>query len=154
MKNKTQQLRQEIRYIIKEELEDFEQSSREVEYNTFPESNEPQEGEIMIDGKLVDINSIEMEGIGPENYPEFEDAEVVGAYFEDGSILNKKQLYKLNITYPEYINELAALYTAEFQNLDDDIVLEIEDEDIENLEDYTSKLDTALEKRKELKGNK
>ncbi len=70
----------------------------------------PAHHEIMdypINGKEVDISSIQLDGIDRNDYPDFADAYACSANFEDGSELNDEELEQLNSDYGEVINQLA-----------------------------------------------
>jgi hypothetical protein len=54
---------------------------------------------IMIDGKEVDRGTIDLEGIDPNDYPDFADAYVMAADFVDGTPLTDNQLEKLTDEY-------------------------------------------------------
>ena len=62
---------------------------------------------IIIDNKLVDLNSIKIEDVHSWDYPEFCDAFVSFAKFIDGKTLSPRQLDTITDNYPEYINDLA-----------------------------------------------
>lgn len=59
----------------------------------------------VIDGKKVDINSIEIENISRNDFPDFVDAYAVAASFEDGTELSEDQLEMLNTEYYDVIND-------------------------------------------------
>lgn len=61
---------------------------------------------IEINGKKVDISSIEIEGIDKGDYPDFSDAYVASAQFEDGSELNEDELMELESSHGDTIHEL------------------------------------------------
>ena len=68
---------------------------------------------IIIDNKQVDVNTIKIEDIHSWDYPEFCDAYVSYAKFEDGTELKFHQLDIITDEYPEYVNDLA-LQTFQF----------------------------------------
>jgi hypothetical protein len=51
---------------------------------------------ITLDGKLVDINSIEIDGMDPEDRPDYSDAYIAYAEFEDGTELTPEELDRLD----------------------------------------------------------
>ena len=76
---------------------------------------------IMIDGKEVRRNSIEIDGIDMNDYPDFSDAYIIAAKFVDGTELDEDQIEQLN-DYDDYglVNELIfdyQLYLEESKKL-------------------------------------
>ncbi len=59
-----------------------------------------------VKGKLVDGNSLELDGIDTTDYPDFADAFVVTAFFMDGTELTEHELELLQDNYPDRIYEL------------------------------------------------
>ena len=55
--------------------------------------------DIIIDGKKVDYKSLEVEGIDPKDRPDFVDAFISNAEFDDGEKLSDKQIDQLNDKY-------------------------------------------------------
>ena len=86
-------LRSQIHILIKEILKEKKTSINENEG-------------MMINGKSVDIGSIEIEGIDTRDYPDFSDAYAVYAKFEDGTPLTDSELDELNDNYGDVIHEL------------------------------------------------
>lgn len=62
---------------------------------------------VTIDGKQVDVESIEMEDVHTGDYPDFVDAFVGTAQFVDGTELSEEQCDQLRDKYPDLIHELA-----------------------------------------------
>ena len=62
---------------------------------------------IMIDGQAVDKDSIEIDGVDTQDYPDFADAFISSATFTDWTPLTTKQLDQLQDEYPELVHELA-----------------------------------------------
>ncbi len=60
---------------------------------------------VIINGKPVDTKSISLAGIDTRDYPDFSDAFVQEAAFEDGTLLNEEELNQLMDLYPEFIHE-------------------------------------------------
>jgi len=50
---------------------------------------------VTLDGKPVDVNSIEIDGIDTSDYPDFVDAYITYAEYEDGTPLTEEELMKL-----------------------------------------------------------
>ena len=63
--------------------------------------------EIEVNGKLVNVRSIEVGGIDHDDYPDFCDAYVEYAEFENGIPLNELEINVLEEDYPELVHELA-----------------------------------------------
>jgi hypothetical protein len=62
---------------------------------------------VMIDGKLVDIFSIEVSNISLDDYPDFSDAYAANAQFMDGTELTDEQLAMLDDQYPDVVRNAA-----------------------------------------------
>jgi len=81
------------RYIIgkiKEPIQEFHNTNSSIEIN----------------GKKVDISSIKIDGVDRGDYPDFSDAYVTSAQFEDGSELNEDELMELDSNHGDKIHEL------------------------------------------------
>jgi len=65
------------------------------------------ESGIIIDGKKVKYNSIELEDVDPRDRPDYSDAYASYAEFEDGTELEDYQLEELTDDYPNVINDIA-----------------------------------------------
>jgi len=61
---------------------------------------------IEINGKKVDVSSIKIEGVDRGDYPDFSDAFVTSAAFEDGSELGEDELMELESQHGDTIHEL------------------------------------------------
>ncbi len=59
-----------------------------------------------LDGKQVNINSIEIEGIDMEDFPDFVDAYITYAEYKDGTPLTEKELYQFQEENYDLIGEL------------------------------------------------
>jgi hypothetical protein len=70
---------------------------------------------VMIDGRAVDLKSIELDGVDTRDYPDFADAYFSAASFVDGTPLSDEDLDKLQDEYGYLVNELAheSLYEGE-----------------------------------------
>lgn len=71
--------------------------------------NESKNNDLIIDSKKVDIESINIAGIDPNDYPDFVDAYAESASFEDGTELNDDQMDELN-RHDEFLHELIIDY--------------------------------------------
>jgi hypothetical protein len=69
--------------------------------------------EVKIDGKEVDINTIEVSNIYPDDYPDFSDAYASNAQFMDGTELTDEQLSKLDDQYSYLIRNAVENYLTE-----------------------------------------
>ena len=69
--------------------------------------------EVMIDGKLVDISSIEVSNVYPDDYPDFSDAYAANAQFMDGTELTDEQLSMLDDQYSYLIRNAAEDFLTE-----------------------------------------
>lgn len=61
----------------------------------------------IINGKRVDLSSIEVEGVDKRDYPDFADAFASYATFEDGTELNDEELSELTDVESMLIHDLA-----------------------------------------------
>jgi hypothetical protein len=93
-------LRSQIHILIKEILAEDEKEKIEFE----------EEDGYKINGKNVDMDSLEVEDINTNDYPDFVDAYISYAEFEDGTPLNNSELDELNddgeLVYNYVINSL------------------------------------------------
>ena len=83
--------RKELKQLIREVIE---------EYN-----DRYQDAPFTVDGKLVDTETIEIGNIDRNDYPDFADAGVESAQFEDGTPLNDIQVDKLNDMAYAWVNK-------------------------------------------------
>jgi hypothetical protein len=60
-----------------------------------------------LNGRNVDTGSLEVTGVDTRDYPDFCDAYICNATWEDGTELTDAELEQLNETYPEVVNEIA-----------------------------------------------
>jgi hypothetical protein len=81
--------------------------------NVSTEPLEEAQREVMIDGKLVDISSIEVSNVYPDDYPDFSDAYAANAQFMDGTELTDEQLSMLDDKYSYLIRNAAEDYLTE-----------------------------------------
>ena len=70
-------------------------------------SSSEENSAIMIDGKPVNIDSIELDDVKDWDRPDFADAYASYAEFEDGKKLTDKQLDELTDKNPDVINKIA-----------------------------------------------
>ena len=62
--------------------------------------------EVSFNGKPVDISSIEIDGIDPEDYPDFADAYITYAEYEDGTPLTDEELHDFEAENYALVSEL------------------------------------------------
>lgn len=60
----------------------------------------------VINGKEVNLKSLELDGVDMSDFPDFVDAYVVSGSFKDGTLMNDDEIDELNLDYPEVIQEL------------------------------------------------
>jgi len=76
-----------------------------------PEAGEEQpvaEGPgLMVNGKEIDMRSLEIDGVDPRDYPDFSDAYISYALFTDGTELNDQEIEQLNDEHGDLVHELA-----------------------------------------------
>jgi hypothetical protein len=71
------------------------------------ESTNVSEGQgIMVNGKEVDMRSLEVDGVDSRDYPDFSDAYISYATFTDGTELNDDEMNELNDTHGDLVHEL------------------------------------------------
>ena len=61
----------------------------------------------MVNGKEIDMRSLEIDGVNPRDYPDFSDAYISYALFTDGTELNDQELEQLNDEHGDLVHELA-----------------------------------------------
>jgi hypothetical protein len=61
----------------------------------------------MINGKQVDLGSLELDGVDPSDYPDFSDTYIVSAKFTDGTDLEEDEIDEFNDDYYEIAQEMA-----------------------------------------------
>lgn len=65
-------------------------------------------GQITVDSKVVDMDTILLDGIDTKDYPDFADAYIMSAEFVDGTPLTHEQLEELqNKLGDEWVHEQA-----------------------------------------------
>ena len=62
---------------------------------------------VMINGKQVDLGSLELDGVDPSDYPDFSDTYIVSAKFTDGTDLEEDEIDEFNDDYYEIAQEMA-----------------------------------------------
>ena len=99
--------------------EESEQKTEEFgslnDFYTLIESNRPnketvteEEEEVitedfMINGKKVDMNSFEVDGIDHSDYPDYVDAYISAATFEDGEELSDEEIEEINVKHSDVV---------------------------------------------------
>ena len=62
--------------------------------------------ETIINNKIVDMGSIDIDGIDTNDYPDFCDAYICGAKFEDGTDLDEDELETLQENIEDEMHEM------------------------------------------------
>jgi hypothetical protein len=62
---------------------------------------------LVINGKEVDMHSLEIDGVDPRDYPDFSDAYISHASFTDGTDLSDEEMDQLNDEHGDLVHELA-----------------------------------------------
>ena len=88
-------------------------TAEDIISNVPTEPLEEAQREVMIDGKLVDISSIEVSNVYPDDYPDFSDAYAANAQFMDGTELTDEQLSMLDDKYSYLIRNAAEDFLTE-----------------------------------------
>jgi hypothetical protein len=70
----------------------------------------------MINGKEIDMRSLEIDGVDPRDYPDFSDAYISHASFTDGTDLSDEEMDQLNDQHGDLVHELA--YDSLHENTD------------------------------------
>jgi hypothetical protein len=81
---------------------------------------------IMLNGKEVDMRSLEIENVDPRDYPDFSDAYIGRASFTDGTDLSDQEMDQLNDEHGDLVHELAydSLHESDLgEDLDTDGVM-------------------------------
>jgi hypothetical protein len=81
---------------------------------------------IMLNGKKVDMRSLEIENVDSRDYPDFSDAYIGRASFIDGTDLNDQEIDQLNDEHGDLVHELAydSLHESDLgEDLDTDGVM-------------------------------
>ena len=68
--------------------------------------NENDTGDMVVDGKTVDVQSIDFSHVSMRDYPDFDDVWIESAYFTDGTALSQDQIDQLERDYDDEIYEL------------------------------------------------
>ena len=80
----------------------------DIEKLAFGGPRDPKTGNLM--SKKINWKSLEFEDIDPKDYPEFVDAYVSYAEYEDGSALTDDELEKLDTDYPKEVRNALENY--------------------------------------------
>ena len=67
----------------------------------------PNQEEISLRGRPVDINTIEIDGVDRRDHPDYADAYISYAEYTDGTELNEYELDMLNNEYGDLVNQMA-----------------------------------------------
>lgn len=108
-----------------QEAKDFDTKSANVTVKKLEEDElgKSQSYTLELDGREVDIHSIEIEDIHEDDYPDFSDAYIAYAEFsDDGTPLTEKEIEQLDSKYYGLVNELIfdnQLYLDESKSLDE-----------------------------------
>jgi hypothetical protein len=70
-----------------------------------------------IDNRYVDLKSIELEDVFARDYPDFVDAYISYAEFEDGAELTPEQIEHIQEEWPELVGEIATGYYLSYGNM-------------------------------------
>ena len=60
----------------------------------------------IINGKEVELKSLELDGVDMSDFPDFVDAYVVSGNFKDGTEMNDDEIDELNMDHPDVVQEL------------------------------------------------
>jgi cob(I)alamin adenosyltransferase len=91
--------------------------------------------EVSFNGKPVNVGSVEIDGIDREDYPDFVDAYIVAAEYEDGTPLTDEELVQFQEENYDLVSELIHDNQLYLQEKKEEV--KEEDEMPENPEDYT-----------------
>lgn len=69
-----------------------------------------------LNGRKVIEHSIRVEGVDPTDYPDFCDAYIVSAEFEDGTQLSLDELEELENLYPDALSSASYEYYIDMAN--------------------------------------
>lgn len=62
---------------------------------------------VHVNGRAVDVNSLDVDGVDPNDRPDFVDAYFVSGNYQDGEDLSDEELDYLTAEYPEIVGDLA-----------------------------------------------
>lgn len=91
---------------FKDNEEEIQDLKKELTRRRNKKSSISENEGMMINGKPVDIGSIDIEDIDTRDYPDFSDAYAAYAEFEDGTPLTDSELDELNSSFGDVIHEL------------------------------------------------
>lgn len=100
--------------------------------------------EVSFNGKPVNVGSIEIDGIDTEDYPDFVDAYIVAAEYEDGTPLTDQELEQFQEENYGLVGELIHDNQLYLEAKKEDAMEEASSEDMA----YTEKVDEALTESK------
>ena len=78
--------------------------TKDIEYDEMAESKH---GLISLNGKDIDITSIEIDNVDTDDYPDFSDAYISAARYADGNALTDEELERLQDDNRDLVHELA-----------------------------------------------
>ena len=78
--------------------------TKDIEYDEMAESKH---GLISLNGKDIDITSIEIDNVDTDDYPDFSDAYISAASYADGNALTDEELQRLQDENRDLVHELA-----------------------------------------------
>lgn len=99
---------------------------------------------IEFNGKPVNVGSVEIDGIDTEDYPDFVDAYIAAAEYEDGTPLTDEELVQFQEENYDLVSELIHDNQLYLQEKKEDTMEEASSEDMA----YTEKVDEALAESK------
>jgi hypothetical protein len=88
----------------------------DAEVNENPNLNRG--SQTVINGKEVELKSLELDGVDMSDFPDFVDAYVVSGNFKDGTEMNDDEVDELNMDHPDVVQELVhdSLHEADNNN--------------------------------------
>jgi ribosomal protein L16 Arg81 hydroxylase len=97
--------------------------------------------EISFNGKPVNVGSVEIDGIDTEDYPDFVDAYIAAAEYEDGTPLTDEELVQFQEENYDLVSQMIHDNQLYLQEKKEDTMEEASSEDMA----YTEKVEEALE---------
>ena len=100
--------------------------------------------EVSLNGKPVNVGSVEIDGIDREDYPDFVDAYIVAAEYEDGTPLTDEELMQFQEENYDLVSQMIHDDQLYLEAKKEDAMEEASSEDMA----YTEKVDEALTESK------
>jgi hypothetical protein len=100
--------------------------------------------EVSLNGKPVNVRSVEIDGIDREDYPDFVDAYIVAAEYEDGTPLTDEELMQFQEENYDLVSQMIHDDQLYLEAKKEDAMEEASSEDMA----YTEKVDEALTESK------